>query len=238
MNAANQRRLTPLLVLLAVLLGAALLALLSGVGRGVRWGEARPAGALPPPVNPANLPQPQPLQQFALVWEKPLFNPDRKPLARAAEGGSSIGDLELTGIILTPGLRMALLHDRNSDREWRLHEGEALPDGRVRLVQVQPRSALFDAASGRTELKLPAGAPIDARRVAAGTARQASGESSPQSAAEAEPAAQPATPTPASSPVGKPVVIDPATRAAAERLQKAIQKRRAARNAEANEGVR
>jgi general secretion pathway protein N len=161
MNAANQRQLTPYLVALAALLGALLLLLLGGVGRGVRWGPARQLAPLPPSGNPADLPIPQPLQQFALVWQKPLFSPDRKPMARAADGGSNLGDLQLTGVIITPGLRMALLHDKSDHREVRLREGESLPDGSVTLVEIRPRSALFDSAAGRTELKLPSGAPID-----------------------------------------------------------------------------
>jgi len=161
MNAANQRRLTPMLAAIVALLAIVLLLLLSGVGRKVHWNTPRPPTMLPPGNNAANLPTPLPLQSFALVWQKPLFTPDRKPIARIANGGTSLGDLTLTGIILTSGLHMALLHDKSGDRQIRLHEGEAMPDGSVKLVEVRPRSALFDASGGRTELKLPAGAPFD-----------------------------------------------------------------------------
>jgi general secretion pathway protein N len=57
---------------------------------------------------------------------------------------------------------MALLHDRQDNRELRLHRGETLPGGSLTLVEVRPRSAVFDTASGRVELRLPAGAAIDA----------------------------------------------------------------------------
>src|SRR5690606_13344216 len=73
-NAANQRQLTPVLVVIAVLLGAVLLLLLSGVGRDAQWDAARPSAALPPAGSAAGLPPPLPLQQFALVWQKPLFS--------------------------------------------------------------------------------------------------------------------------------------------------------------------
>jgi general secretion pathway protein N len=182
------------------------------------------------------------LQQFALVWQKPLFSPDRKPVARAADGGSNLGDLELTGIILTPGLRMALLHDRNGDKQVRLREGEALPDGSVKLVELRPRSALFDSPAGRTELKLPAGAPIDQPRTgpdARGQAADAAMQVAPGAAGA--PAADrsgsgrativPVHPAPAAAP-------QPAGESAVERLRKNIQKRRAARAAAAHEGVR
>jgi len=164
MNAANQRQLTPILAAIAVLLGAVLLMLLLGIGATAHWNPPRALAPLPPAGKSDALPRPVPLQQFALVWQKPLFNPERKPVARAADGGSSLGDLDLTGIILTPSLRMALLHDRNGDKQVRLREGESLPDGSVTLVEVHPRSALFDSSAGRSELKLPAGAPIDVSR--------------------------------------------------------------------------
>ncbi|WP_426687406.1 hypothetical protein [Rhodanobacter ginsengiterrae] len=221
MNAAGQRRLTPWLMVGAIALGALLLMLLLGVGRGVHWDAPRARAPLPPAGNPANLPQPLPLQQFALVWQKPLFAPDRKPTAAAADGGSQLGDLELTGVILTPTLHMALLHDRQANREVRLREGESLPDGSVKLVEVHARSAIFDASSGRTELKLPAGAPID-----------------PPRAAGKDAANEGVTPVRAVPPMPNRAEPDAPRESPAERLRQNIQKRRAARAAAANEGVR
>jgi general secretion pathway protein N len=222
MNAANQRQLTPLLAVLVMLLGAVLLMFLAGAGRAVRWDAPRAVPPLPSAGSAAGLPQPLPLQQFAVVWQKPLFSPERKPVARAADGGSSLGDLDLTGIILTPGLRMALLRDRVGDREVRLREGESLPDGSVKLVEIHPRSALFDSPAGRTELKLPAGAPIDPPRNAAGRAADPRGQPADGGMMRVDPA----NPVPA------------APQSAADRLRQNIQKRRAARAAAANEGVR
>jgi general secretion pathway protein N len=240
MNAANQRQLTPILAVIAVLLGAALLLLLSGIGRGVRWDAPRSLAALPPAGNPADLPQPLPLQKFALVWQKPLFSPDRKPVAHAADGGSNLGDLELTGILLTPGLRMALLHDKNGDKQVRLHEGESLPDGSVKLVEVRSRSALFDSSAGRTELKLPAGAPIDESKIPA-SANAGPGAGTIMRV-EPGPAGMDAPESRSGDPImGAPQqrpALNPAAESAAQRLRQNIQKRRAARAAAANEGVR
>ncbi len=161
MNAADQRRLTPFLIGGVMLFGTALLLLFAGAGGKVNWGAPRPLPALPAPGNPANLPTPVPLQEFAVVWQKPLFAADRKPVAA---GASSLGDLELTGVIITPTLRIALLRDKKGNREVRLRQGEATPDGSITLVEVLPRAAVFDSSAGRTELKLPAGAPIDAAK--------------------------------------------------------------------------
>jgi general secretion pathway protein N len=172
MNAASQRRLTPLLVIVALLLGAAWLALLAGFGRGVHWDAPRAATLPPASGRPAGLPAPVPLVEFAPVWQQSLFSPDRKPEVHAASGGSSLGDLALTGIILTPQLHMALLHDKNGSHELRLREGQSSPDGSLSLVEVRPRSVILDSAQGRTELKLPAGAPIDAAKAATATAAE------------------------------------------------------------------
>ncbi|MGN2242830.1 hypothetical protein ACFWZU_04870 [Frateuria sp. GZRR33] len=163
MNAAAQRRLTVPLVAATVVLGVLFLALLAGIGRGVHWAPPRAATPLPA-QHAATLPPPVPLDHYAPVWQQPLFNPDRKPVAHAASGGSQLGDMQLTGIILTPTLRMALLRNKretDKNQELRVKEGASLPDGSWTLVEVKPRSAVFDSSSGRVELQLPAGVPID-----------------------------------------------------------------------------
>lgn len=160
MNAAAQRRLTPILGGVAVTFGVLLLVLLAGVGRGVTWGAERPAPPLPP-THDKGLPPPIPLAQFSAVWMQPLFANDRKPALHAAAGGASLGDMSLTGIILTPALHMALLRDKSGDHDVRVRQGEMLPDGSWRLVELKSRAAVFESGSGRTELQLPAGAPID-----------------------------------------------------------------------------
>jgi general secretion pathway protein N len=217
MNAAAQRRLTPLLGGAAVVAGALLLAMLAGVGRNVAWGPPRPAVPLPA-THDQGLPAPRPLDAFAVVWTQPLFSPDRQPALHAASGGASLGDLSLTGIILTPHLHLALLREKEGEHEVRVREGAALPDGSWTLAELKPRSAVFASASGRTELVLPAGAPIDAPKA---------------DSAAAEPALPPPVAVPLVVPGPPPAGHVPANAAAAaqadriRQLQEAIQKRRA-----------
>lgn len=238
MNHARQRRLTPVLAVLVVVLGALWVALLGGLGSTPRWDAPRTATTLPPATSGANLPSPVPLAQFALVWQKPLFSPDRKPAAHAADGGSSLGDLTLTGVILTRDLRMALLRDRQTGTEVRLRVGESLPNGGATLVELRARAALFDAPSGRTELKLPAGAPIDG-----GKADAASGAATPRGTGADAPSRDGGQP-PDEAPVPPRSRTNEATPAAAtpssavRRLRETINKRRAAQAAAANQGVR
>ncbi len=242
MNHLRQRRLTPVLAGLILLLGAVWAALLGGLGSTPRWDAPRAAAALPPSAPVANLPQPVPLAQFALVWQKPLFSPDRRPAAHAVDGASSLGDLTLTGVILTRSLHMALLHDRQTDTEVRLRVGESLPAGGVTLVEVRARSALFDAPSGRTELKLPAGAPMDdAKATGAGKdgappAATPTRDGGMHPANAGAPLPPPQSPSPPRTGAGAPANAPPSP--AVQRLRETINKRRAAQAAAANQGVR
>ena len=160
MNAAGQRRMTPILATVAVVLAAFVVSLLLGVGRGVRWD---PPGA-PQPLPAARtvaMPAPTMLSRFAEVWQRPLFMADRKPaaVAEAGDDTGNIGDLELTGIIVTPGLRMALLRDKSKDSTVRVKEGSALGDGHWTLASLSPRSAVFESGGERRELTLKVAAP-------------------------------------------------------------------------------
>ena len=242
MNAAHQRSLTPALAVTAIVLGSLLLLLLGGVGSKVHWNAPRSLAPLPPTGNATSLPAPLPLEQFAMVWQKPLFSPDRKPVARMASAGAGLGDLELTGIILTPTLRMALLRDKNGDhREVRLREGGSLPDGSVTLLEVHPRSALFATSAGQTELKLPAGALFDGQK--GGAAEAPASQDVPAGAMmRIEPQHGAGGPENRSSsgsePQQKSSPENQSQQKALDRLRQNIQKRRAADAAAANAGVR
>src|SRR6185312_11320249 len=166
------------------------------------------------------------------------------------------------GVIMTPTLRLALLHDRNGDRELRIHEGEASADGSVTLVQVRPRSAVFDSPLGRVELQLPAGAPLaPAPETAGGQAAEGprmdsramatmipppGAEDLPGGRGEPQPAGvQVAGPT-SPPPPSVPAAMDRARQAdhhaepagANERVRAAVQQRRAAQSAASPQGVR
>lgn len=214
MNAADRRRLTPALGLLAVLLAALLIALWAGLGRGAHWND----DASPPPLPPARAATPPPsvppLEQFANVWEKPLFSPDRKPIAAPAgsNGNTNTGDLELTGVIMLPGLHMALLREKNSGRTLRVREGQSANGATV--VEVKPRSAVVDINGSRTELPLKVG-PAPGNQGAGENAPQPSGqpmvqqngENAPEPSSgqpEAAPAASAAEETPEPQPQVQP----------------------------------
>lgn len=248
MNAAAQRRLTPVLAGTAIGLAVLCMILLAGMGRGVHWDAPR-TGAELPDARAGNLPVPVPLAQFAAVWQQPLFNPDRKPVTRSAKGGASLGDMQLTGIIMTNGLRMALLHAKGADSDLRVREGDSLPDGTWKLVELKPRAAVFESGSGRTELELPAGAPIDAPKAVPGMAEASpNGLGVPVGAMQRippggvpipPPTAASAAPNPAmESNAPRPPQSDDSLQADRIRqLKAAIQKRRAEQAAGTQEGA-
>lgn len=155
MNAADHRRLTPALATLAVLLVLLLIALWLGLGRTARWHGTARAPKLPTAATIAPPVAPPPLQHFAAVWRHPLFSPGRVP-GGAADSGSGSGELELTGVVMLPGLRMAIVHDKESGRDYRLVKGGSAHGGPT-LIALHARSAIVDAGGSQVELKLVPG---------------------------------------------------------------------------------
>lgn len=159
MNAADRRRLTPSLGIVAAVLLLVLIALWLGLGRGLRWHDKAAPPRLPPVGT--NLPAPAvpPLDEYAAVWQHPLFNPSRTPEAATGNGDEATGDLQLTGVIMLPDLKMAILHDKTNNRDYRVIEGRPSRGGPA-LVELHPRSAVVDASGTRVNLQLiPGPAP-------------------------------------------------------------------------------
>jgi hypothetical protein len=64
---------------------------------------------------------------------------------------------QLTGVIITPNRKVALLRSAGGDQSFRLREGMPFPGELAgwRVAQINPRSVLFDgAAQGQIELRL------------------------------------------------------------------------------------
>jgi general secretion pathway protein N len=243
MNAVGQQRLTPWLVGACAVTGAALLVLFAGVGRHAAWND------VPGPQEEAHATrstvvtrETMPLTSFAEVWQRPLFAADRKPGPVATADAVSLGDLQLTGIILTPGLKMALLRSSSGDKQVRVKEGAALPDGRWTLATLGPRSATFDNGGERKELTLVTARPDALAKPETNNAeaqRPANPGVAVDNGTDARIVQNPAQPTPPGD--------DPGSEAAQRRaridaLRAAVQRRRAEQQAtqqqQAPEGVR
>jgi general secretion pathway protein N len=234
--------------LLAALAGwAVLLWLLALAGMGGRITPLPDDPALvqrlPQPASPA----PQrlgPLAQYAEIGARPLFSEDRKPQPFSLQPeGEQVPEQEfdyvLTGVLLTPSLRMAILQPAAGGESLRLKVGEALePLPAWRLVALLPRSAVFEGPEGERALDLRS---YDGTGGAPPTAMRAPDASVPEARMEAT-GAQPAAPVPASAadPVGPPAqmptgrlepVVEEAT-ATPESQMEAIRKRVEARRAQ------
>lgn len=168
MNAADRRRMTPALVVVAALLALLLIALWIGLGRSPRWHDTLAPVQLPPREAAVPAPTVPPLAQFSDVWERPLFSPTRTPEVAAGGDQESSGDLQLTGVIMSPGMNMALLHDKTTGKDYRLIQGRPA-HGAPTLLELHPRGAVVEASGSRLQLQLvPGPAPDSGDQAPAG----------------------------------------------------------------------
>ncbi len=157
-----------------------------------------------------------PLPQYAVIGERPLFSRNRQPqpffIAGQQEGAPQGFDYVLSSVLDTPALKLAILQPAQGGEGVRVRLGEA-PQGQPgwRLVELLPRSAVFEGPEGRRTLELrvfdgsggapptPVAAPspgaqappVSAPRITGGPAPAAS---APAAATAAPPPAEPAAP--------------------------------------------
>lgn len=157
-------RIAPATWLLAAAAAWAVLgAMLAWAGMGGRIAPADAASiaaqALPQPVADANALAPAPFDAFA---SRPPFAQDRSPHPFVLPGGgndaradASAFDYVLTSVLITPGLRMAIVEPASGGESLRVREGQSAEGlGGWRLVELRPRAAVFEGPGGRRELDL------------------------------------------------------------------------------------
>ena len=236
---------------------AALLWLGALLGMGGRVAEAAPvtAGALPTPTA-ARPDRIGPLTQYASAAARPLFTQDRRPrsfLASAPEPGetgaeASRLDFVLTGVLISPQVRLAVLQPTAGGESQRVREGTA-PEGAAgwRLVEVQPRRAVFEGGDGQVVLDLRSfgvpGAPAPASVPRAMAAM--SGDPEAIAAAQAAAAAAAADAAAAAAAAGRPMPLpqpqpptqqdDPSAEARVEAIRRRIEARRAQMQADSQQ---
>lgn len=157
----------PLTWLLASCAGWALLLWLAGLlGMGNALAPTpviMVGGALPQP-GPPTRDRIGPLGQYAESASRPVFASDRRPHAFMAtspdgENGAAAQpqslDFILTGVLISPQVRLAILQPTGGGASIRVREGTA-PEGASgwRLVDVQPRRAIFQGSGGDSSLDL------------------------------------------------------------------------------------
>ena len=221
----------PLTWLLATVCGWAVLLWLGallGMGGRVDQAEALPAGALPQP-KPASPDRIGALGQYAEAAARPLFTDDRRPrsfLATGSEGDQAAQvqtlDFILTGVLISPQVRLAILQPTAGGNSQRVRVGNS-PEGAGgwRLIDVQPRRAVFEGGGGQSTLDLRTfGAPGMPPQAVSANAN-ANADAAARAAADAQGAAESAA---AGPPLPPPT---PAEQARIEELRKRIEARRA-----------
>jgi len=159
MNAADRRRLGPALGVVAVLLALLLIALWAGLGRGARWQDHAAPASLPPAGDALPAPAGPPPDQYTAGRQHPLFSPTHTPPPPPPGDAAARAPPQPTRVIMLPHLKMAILHDKASGRDYRVVEGQPPRDGPV-LVELHPRSAVVEASGSRVQLQLiPGPAP-------------------------------------------------------------------------------
>lgn len=148
-------------LLAALALWAIGLLVLGLAGLGGRVGPHPPNPALAPPVPSVSLvsldPRLGPLTDYPEVGQRPLLNADRRPapVTAAAEGPSETPlEATLTSVLIAGEVKMAIVQNKDDPVARRVRLGDTLENTSWRLVDLQPRRAIFEGPSGRRELEL------------------------------------------------------------------------------------
>src|SRR5699024_8240684 len=118
---------------------------LLGLGRNVHWLPPGTAPKLPAARHPTETTDVPSLQRSAEIWQRPLFTTNRQPAPVAAQGDTSadLNNLELTGVIMAPGMHIALLTDSSDGHTVRVIEGKSMAHSNWVLQTLKPREATF-----------------------------------------------------------------------------------------------
>ena len=213
------------------------LALQIGFGRGYSWlppeGEAAIAEAGAIDRTPFKLPAEN---EFAATQERPLFNEDRKPSpdepddTNAAPAAPPVPlNIALTGVVLTPDVRVAMVQDKAKNASVALKEGMPMPgdQGGWTLTKINPRSAIFREMSGE-EIEVELTTAV-ANPKANASAHPAPARPANAAAHQANAAAPAPTPHGAPNPPAIPMVAPPpggGPNQQQEALQRRIEERR------------
>lgn len=109
------------------------------------------AAATPAASTPASFTLP-PLQRFAVVTQRPLFSPDRKPQLRADDTAGAWSSFVLAGIIITSQSREALVLHGKPQTVAHLQEGQTLEGWTI--TSIYPDHVVFRDGVNEHELKL------------------------------------------------------------------------------------
>lgn len=155
MKAAAHRQITLYMGSITAMLVAVSVALVAGWGRQAVWRDGavvRLKSATDAPLP--GIASPKDIFAYEVIWEHPLFSPDRLPATTPRPDANSVAPtaLALTGTVVTDSGQWALLRDSSSGKNVRLKVGQAYEG--VLLVEVSVRSAVLDKQGETITLEL------------------------------------------------------------------------------------
>jgi len=150
------------LLVISLLLGVVWALSPSGELPGAGGGEAAMTLDVP------ELADSEPLEQYIVITERPVFNEGRRPVmlddSLDGEGEDNLVDepvdapeVELAGVVITPSIRMATLRVKDEPESLVAFEGQPLEGnyGSWKISQILPREVTLSSGDGRdVQLKL------------------------------------------------------------------------------------
>ena len=133
---------------------------LSGMGGHISRLPDDPAQAARlPTLRPASPERLGVLGQYSELTARPPFYDSRQPqpffISGEGEAQAPTFDFVLTSVLITPAFRMAIVQPTQGGEGIRIRQGEAASSApQWTLVDLQPRSAVFEGPDGRRTLEL------------------------------------------------------------------------------------
>jgi general secretion pathway protein N len=211
--------------LLAAFAGWSLMVVIAAfAGLGSRYGLHPDDASRVPPLPQVDLSRArsplEPIDAYAVIGERPLFNADRRPLPPPASDAPAEDappppaplDVVLTSVVMSGEFKVAIVLDTKGQRTQSVRVGSSLEGDQAgwKLVELAPRKAVFEGPTGRSELDL---------RVFDGTGGQ-------PPTALATPPGQPKPEDPSSQPAAAPEGEAQTPESRAELIRKRIEERR------------
>ena len=148
-------------LLAAVALWSLGLLVLATAGLGGQVGLHPDNGALAPPLPQVELAtvgsRLGPASDYLELGNRPLLSADRRPapVTAAGEGaGDAPLDVTLTSVMIAGDFKMAIVQGKDDTRSLRVRLGDMIEGTAWRLVDLEPRRAVFEGPQGRSELEL------------------------------------------------------------------------------------
>lgn len=138
-------------------------------GLGSRYGLHPDDASRVPPLPQVDLTRArsplEPMDAYAVIGERPLFNADRRPLPPpasdtplpdAAPPPPAPLDVVLTSVVMSGEFKVAIVLDNKAQRTQSVRLGSSLEGDQAgwKLVELAARKAVFEGPAGRSELDL------------------------------------------------------------------------------------